>query len=293
MILGGPLRSKFEQALQEQVISLNSPLEMVKPMVYSLNSGGKRLRPLLLLTTIAIFNKKKIDQAMLTAIALEFIHTYSLIHDDLPAMDDDKLRRGQPTSHVRFDEATAILAGDALQADAFAILSKDESLQAHQKVALIRELAHAAGSSGMVAGQLYDIKAENKTIDIEQLQQIHLMKTGLLFIFAMKAATIILEADQAESDLMITFGQHYGVAYQIHNDLKDVIDLNEEVDSLTYSDIINHKSTYPSLLGVGQAKASLIEEIKLARKALNDLEKLSHKSFKQLDNFLSPLEKYL
>ncbi|MCR8969322.1 polyprenyl synthetase family protein [Facklamia sp. 7083-14-GEN3] len=293
MILGGPLRSKFEHALQEQVLSLKSPLEMVKPMVYSLNSGGKRLRPLLLLSTIEVLNPKKVDQAISTAIALEFIHTYSLIHDDLPAMDNDELRRGQPTSHIKFDEATAILAGDALQADAFAILSKDESLQAHQKIALIRELAHATGSSGMVAGQLYDIKAENKTIDIEQLQQIHLMKTGLLFIFAMKAASIILETDQDEKELMITFGQHYGVAYQIHNDLKDVIDLKEEVDGLTYSDIINHKSTYPSLLGVEQAKVSLVEEIQLARKVLKDLEKVSHKSFQQLDNFLTPLEKYL
>ncbi|MGX7109385.1 polyprenyl synthetase family protein [Facklamia miroungae] len=293
MILGGPLRTQFEQALQDQVVSMHSPLEMVKPMVYSLNSGGKRLRPLLLLTVVAILNKEKVDKAISTAIALEFIHTYSLIHDDLPAMDDDEVRRGQPTSHVKFDEATAILAGDALQADAFAILAQDESLQDHQKVALLTELAHAAGSSGMVAGQLYDIQAENKNIEFDKLQQIHLMKTGLLFIFAMKAASIIVEVDQEVANLMTKFGQHYGVAYQIHNDLKDVVDLNEEVDSLAYSDIINQKSTYPSLLGIQAAKESLIEEIRLARVALESLETVCHKSFQALDNFLIPLEKYL
>lgn len=289
MILGGQLRGRFEDALQAHIISQNSPLEIIKPMVYSLNSGGKRLRPLMLLTTLDIIDAKKVDKGLRTAIALEYIHTYSLIHDDLPAMDNDEIRRGQPTSHVKFDEATAILAGDALQTDAFAVICQDQQLSSSQRIELVTKLSQAAGSAGMVAGQLYDIRAEKQQVDLDQLQKIHLMKTGLLFIFAVQAAGIIAGVDQVEQELLVQFGHHFGVAYQIHNDLKDVVKVEDEADTDLHSDQANHKSTYPSLLGVQGTKEELQNELDQAHAVLSRLENKTKRNYYRLDQFLNPL----
>lgn len=285
----GELRAKFEMALQEHIVSLQTPLELVKPMVYSLNGGGKRLRPLLLLTALNIKDPKLVEKGLKTSIALEYIHTYSLIHDDLPAMDNDDMRRGQPTSHIKFDEATAILAGDALETDAFGIIANDNQLSEEKRLQLILELSFAAGSNGMVAGQLYDINSDGQKITLEELKKIHLLKTGYLFMFAVKAAAIISGADSKEKDLLNQFGNHYGVAYQIHNDLKDVVNIGMDQDSLLHSDEANGKTTYPTLLGIDGAKEALLAEIDACHRCLKILELESKLNYQGLAQFLKPL----
>lgn len=286
-------RQLFDKALQDHVIQMTTPLEMAKPMMYALNTGGKRLRPLLLLTVLSILKDEALAKGLQTAIALEFIHTYSLIHDDLPAMDNDDLRRGQPTAHIQFDEATAILAGDGLQTDAFAIISQDRHLSDQQKVKLVTELSLAAGSAGMVAGQLYDMRAQEQATSLSHLQQIHEMKTGRLFVFAVRAAGIIAQVEEGLLAGLTEWGQHFGVAYQIHNDLKDVVEMGDHTDSLIFSDLANKKTTYPSLLGISRAKNQLAHELDQARAVMKCLSQENNCSFEALESFLEPLGRCL
>lgn len=284
------LRSYFEEELDSLILELDTPLEMLKPMLYSLKTGGKRLRPLLLLAILDADSDKLLKKGIRTAIALEFIHTYSLVHDDLPAMDDDTLRRGQSTSHIKFDEATAILAGDALLTDAFGIIADDKELKNKQKVKLVSGLAYAAGSHGMVSGQLGDIKAEEMKVDLKRLERIHYNKTGKLFIFSVQAAGIIGEFNKELSDLIIEFAEVFGVAYQIHNDLLDVQDDIELTGRDRSSDQENNKSTYPSLLGLEESKVALANERDKAIKIKNKIKKIKGESFEVLSYFLEFLE---
>lgn len=284
------LRSYFEEELDSLILELDTPLELLKPMLYSLKTGGKRLRPLLLLAILTAYSDKLLKKGIRTAIALEFIHTYSLVHDDLPAMDDDNLRRGHSTSHVKFDEATAILAGDALLTDAFGIIADDSELKNKQKVKLISGLSYSAGSHGMVAGQIGDIKAEEKAVDLKELEHIHYNKTGKLFIFSAQAATIIGEFSTELSELISEFAEVFGVAYQIHNDLIDVHDDIELSGKDRQSDQENDKSTYPSLLGVEKAKEALATEKKKAVKIMNKIKKMQGDNFDVLSLFLEFLE---
>lgn len=281
------LRSFFEEGLDELILNLDTPLELLKPMLYSLKNGGKRLRPVMLLAITSAVSDKLLKKAIRTAVALEFIHTYSLIHDDLPAMDDDDLRRGQPTSHVKFDEATAILAGDALLTDAFHIIAEDPKLKNKEKVAIISRLAQAAGSNGMVAGQFSDIKADNTRIAYEDLKQIHYLKTGKLFIFAIEAAIIIAEMDKTSSELVRKFANHFGVAYQIHN---DVIDLTDFAGHGRSSDQMNDKVTYPALIGMDESKEALATEIEAAEEIIKELVHFNGKKFNILKEFIAYLE---
>ena len=168
-------KSIFEQALSQWFTQQTTPNLIFEPMRYSLNNGGKRLRPVMLLAALELGGHDELEDGFKTAIALEYIHTYSLIHDDLPAMDNDVLRRGQPTNHVKFGEAPAILAGDGLLTDAFGLIADDICLTASQKVALIASLSKSAGASGMVYGQMLDMQAEDYPVTIEQL------KTCLLY----------------------------------------------------------------------------------------------------------------
>lgn len=284
------LRSYFEDELDALLISLETPIEMIKPMLYSLKSGGKRLRPLLLLSILEAESNKLLKKGIMSAIALEFIHTYSLIHDDLPSMDNDDLRRGQPTSHVKFDEATAILAGDALLTDAFGLIAEDKQLKNRQKVKLISELSTAAGSYGMVSGQLNDIHAEDREIDLKALEKIHYQKTGKLFIFAASAAGIIGNFESDEQKLLHEFAEHFGVAYQIHNDLLDVQDTVEISGKSHSSDQFNKKSTYPSLLGLNKAQEALLDEVEQARTVVKKLVKSKGINFEFLNLFIDVVD---
>ncbi len=281
------LRNVFETELDKHIRLLQTPIEMLKPMIYSLKGGGKRLRPLLLLAILNAESEKHMKKGATTAVALEFIHTYSLIHDDLPAMDNDDLRRGQPTAHIKFDEATAILAGDALLTDAFSLISDDSKLKSKQKVKIISLLSSAAGSHGMVAGQLGDMQAENKEITLEELNRIHEFKTGKLFTFATQAAAIIGEFSPEVEELLVNFGETFGVLYQIHNDLLDVFDDSTLSGKGHSSDEFNKKSTYPNLLGLEESKEVLGQEREKAEKIIEKITKLSGTDYSILNKFLS------
>lgn len=220
-------------------------------MLYSLMNGGKRVRPLLLLASLKALNSP-VEDGFFIACALEYIHTYSLIHDDLPAMDNDDYRRGQLTNHKKFDEATAILAGDALQTMAFELLA-NAPVSNDKKVILMSELARSAGPNGMIGGQMADILAENKQISLDELMHIHQRKTGDLLRFAVTAATIVSECSSEGANYLVKFAESFGLAFQIHNDLQDVAQ-DEKLQ----------KSTYVSLLGFEKAKEMLEMEINRA-----------------------------
>lgn len=281
------LRNIFEVELDDHIRLLNTPIEMLKPMIYSLKGGGKRLRPLLLLAILNAESDKNLKKGSSTAVALEFIHTYSLIHDDLPAMDNDDLRRGQPTAHIKFDEATAILAGDALLTDAFGLIAEDAKLKSKQKVKLISLLSSAAGSHGMVSGQLGDMQSEDKEISLEKLNKIHEYKTGKLFTFATQAAAIIGEYSSEVEELLVKFGETFGVLYQIHNDLLDVIDDSNQSGKGHSSDENNNKSTYPNLIGLDASIQALSDEREKAVDIIEKVTKLSGNDYSILNTFLS------
>lgn len=239
-------------------------------MAYSLLSGGKRIRPILVYATA---NSIQLDLkvADYIAAAIEMIHAYSLIHDDLPAMDDDHLRRGKPTNHIKFDEATAILAGDALQALAFETLAQTP-VAPIIAVELIKSLAQASGPNGMVGGQSLDLISENKQICLAELKQIHALKTGALL-----AACVILTV---KSDINIkktdfnffqSYAQNIGVAFQIIDDVLDVTQDTKTLGKPANSDTKNNKCTYPSLLGIESAQKQAEEHIHHAYKALQQM----------------------
>lgn len=284
------LRDIFERALKDRVRYTMTPIELLTPMIYSLQNGGKRLRPTLLLTVLAIQSPDQIKLGLNTGMALEFIHTYSLIHDDLPAMDNDDLRRGQPTNHIQFGEATAILAGDALLTDAFDLIVGDDYLSDRQKVRLTAHLSKAAGSLGMVAGQLADMQSDNQNISLAQLRQIHSLKTGKLFTFAVEAGAIIANLSEDIALELVTFSEHFGRAYQIHNDLMDVVGTTDQTGKQTQADAVLEKSTYPQLMGLEGAKQELASELQQAVACLERLSKQTGKDYLALAPFLDYLQ---
>ncbi|NUS38245.1 MAG: geranyl transferase [Lysobacter sp.] len=219
--------------------------------------GGKRMRPLLVYATGTAFGA---DDAALDApaAAVELIHAYSLVHDDLPAMDDDSLRRGQPTVHVAFDEATAILAGDALQSLAFAALA-DAPLTAAQRVAMLRELAVAAGVRGMCGGQALDIDATGNAvaIDAEALQRLHAMKTGALLRASVRLGALAADVDTGTMAALDRFADALGLAFQIRDDLLDVESDSATLGKTAGKDVAQAKATFPALLGLDASRARL------------------------------------
>ncbi|MFC3195340.1 polyprenyl synthetase family protein, partial [Marinicella sediminis] len=239
-------------------------------MAYSLLSGGKRIRPCLVYATA---NSLELDHnvADYLAAAIEMIHAYSLIHDDLPAMDDDDLRRGQPTNHIAFDEATAILAGDALQSLAFETMAQ-APLDPSIVVLLIRLLARESGLSGMAGGQSLDLISENEQVNLSQLQQIHAAKTGaLLNASVMLAANSVPTLAFKDNQLFNRFSNHLGMAFQIIDDILDVTQDTATLGKPAHSDIKNNKSTYPGLLGLDEARNQASLHIDKAYHALADL----------------------
>lgn len=252
---------------------LNTDQTVKAATFYSINNGGKRLRPFLAYTTGSMLgaNQKDLD---VVAAAIECIHSYSLVHDDLPAMDDDELRRGKPTCHIQFDEAQAILAGDALQSLAFELISSHQfSVSATRQIKMIQALSHAAGLQGMVGGQALDIAGTDNAVGIAQLERIHRLKTGALLTCAIELGALCAPNLQ-DSDLLILkqYGQCIGLAFQVQDDILDV-----EGDTLTLgkpqgSDIENNKSTYPALLGIEGAKRRAKELTESAIRVLDDID---------------------
>lgn len=240
---------------------------------WSLFAGGKRFRPAL---TIAVGNcfGAPTEKLLATAAALEMIHTYSLVHDDLPAMDDDSIRRGQPTCHVKFDEATAILAGDALQTLAFQAIAEDENLTAKARVKLISEIGRAAGTpAGMVAGQVFDLAAEGKQISGEDLKRIHEHKTGAMIVASARAGAIIAEASEKELDAVSIYAAQLGLLFQIVDDLLDVSGTAADLGKTPGKDARSEKATYPALYGLEQAQNLAAETHRNCISALSEIQK--------------------
>lgn len=248
------------RALVDEKLDQLVPAETTEPITihsairWSLFAGGKRLRPALVLTTGEVFGAR--DEALLnTACAFEIIHTYSLIHDDLPSMDDDDLRRGRPTCHVRFGEATAILAGDALQALAFQVIAEDDQIDPSVRILLIGELARAAGTStGMVAGQIYDLAAESRDVTAEELDLIHRHKTGAMITAAARCGAIIAGASATELNWTTRYAAQVGLLFQITDDLLDVTATAQDMGKTPGKDARARKATYPSLYGLEAAR---------------------------------------
>lgn len=225
-------------------------------MHYAVFNGGKRLRPMLVLEGAALAGKKT-EIAMPTACGMELIHCYSLVHDDLPAMDDDDFRRGKPTCHKVFGEANAILTGDALLTVAFELIAsnaKAPGVRPEQVIRVIGEIAAAAGSRGMIGGQVMDLDAENKTIDLSTLQTLHSLKTGALFTAALRAGAILGDMNEEKLEALTSYARHFGLAFQITDDLLDIKGDQEVLGKPVGSDARNNKNTYPGLLGLEQAE---------------------------------------
>ena len=233
---------------------------LVESILYSVHAGGKRIRPLLLLELLEAFHAPILEAHFQVAAALEMIHTGSLIHDDLPAMDNDDYRRGQLTNHKKFGEDLAILAGDSLFLDAFGCVAEAD-LPASIRVQLIALLSDASGTAGMVAGQVLDMEGEGASLNLDQLQVIHANKTGRLLAYPFQATGILLELEPAVATLLEEIGLHLGLAFQIRDDILDVIADFASLGKTPQKDLQAEKSTYPALLGLDGAQAYLDREL--------------------------------
>ena len=259
-----------EEALERYLPGKDGhPQELHNAVHYSIFAGGKRIRPILCLAALEACGGD-LAPAMPVACALELIHTYSLIHDDLPAMDNDDFRRGKPTSHKVFGEAAAILAGDALLTEAFVLLSRAEKVRlvAERRLAIIQEIAHAAGIAGMVGGQALDIRAGKNHPDFEGLTDIHRRKTGALIVAAVKSGAILAGASDVRIQALGAYGSHIGVAFQIADDILNVEGDSSLMGKNTGSDAALGKVTYPSLLGLEAARTKLAEHIEAAQTSI-------------------------
>jgi len=258
---------RTEQHLQNVLPGpATTPQRLHQAMRYSALGGGKRMRPLLVHAAGHLFGAAP---ALLDApaTAVELIHAYSLVHDDLPAMDDDDLRRGRPTTHVAFDEATAILAGDALQTRAFEVLA-DAMLPPTLALACLRTLALASGAAGMCGGQALDIDATGQRQPLANLQHMHALKTGALIRAAVRMGALCGNADEAQLATLDRFADALGLAFQVRDDILDVEASSEQLGKTAGKDAAQDKSTFPSLLGLDGAKAQLESLANAMREAL-------------------------
>ena len=272
------LKQRNSLELEKWLETLDHPdLSLVQAMKYSLLSEGKRVRPFLVYATGQILGSA-VEDLDTAAAAIECIHTYSLIHDDLPAMDDDDLRRGHPTCHMQFDEATAILAGDALQTLAFTILSEGKLSPKSEKnrIKMVQVLANASGARGMCLGQALDLNAEGKSVSLNQLEAIHVNKTGELIKAAVKLGALSCGSlDDVTATHLDRYAEAIGLAFQVQDDILDLISDTDTLGKPQGSDIKANKSTYPSLLGL---KGSHTKAQNLLEDALRSLDSIPHET---------------
>ncbi|MBM7633644.1 polyprenyl synthetase family protein [Geomicrobium sediminis] len=256
----------------DHIESVDCPKQIKEAMLYSLNAGGKRIRPILLVATAKSYGNVS-QAAYNVGAALEMIHTYSLIHDDLPSMDDDDYRRGKPTNHRVYGEAFAILAGDALLTESFALISSiaEDEMTPRDLLWLTKRLSEASGARGMVGGQVEDIEGEDRSLTLLELEWIHRHKTGALLEFAVEAGGVIGQAPERDLEYLRTFAKHLGLAFQIKDDILDIEGDEALIGKPTGSDTSNKKSTYPSLLTLEGAKEKLNQHITTAEDALERL----------------------
>lgn len=265
-------REKIDAAIRDYYQKKNLPVsnELITAILYSVDGGGKRIRPLIFLDLLEGFGLELTNSHFDVAASLEMIHTGSLIHDDLPAMDNDDYRRGCLTNHKKFDEATAILAGDSLFLDPFDLLAQTE-LSAEIRVELIQALSHASGTFGMVGGQMLDMKGEGQELDLSQLAQIHEHKTGKLLTFPFVAAGIVAQQGLEVLDNLQEAGQLIGLAFQVRDDILDVTADFEALGKTPGKDVVAGKSTYPALLGLEKSHAILEESLNKAEAIFQNL----------------------
>ncbi|WP_203624375.1 MULTISPECIES: polyprenyl synthetase family protein [unclassified Lacticaseibacillus] len=261
-------RQPVQQTLDQYLATVKNP-HLEAAMAYSVDAGGKRLRPLLLLAVVTTFGGDG-QQALPAAAALELLHTYSLIHDDLPAMDNDDLRRGKKTSHKQFDEATAILAGDALQSAAFDLLAQT-NVRPETIVRLVQLFARAVGPNGMVGGQVMDMDAQGHQIDLSTLQQLQAEKTGALLAAAADMGAVLAQASADDAAQVHAFATAFGRAFQIQDDINDVTETAAQLGKTPNKDVAEGKATYPSLVGLAGARKALGDEVAKAKRAASQL----------------------
>ncbi|WP_299595599.1 polyprenyl synthetase family protein [uncultured Microbulbifer sp.] len=262
---------RVEQTLNAVLADQSTAADLFAAMQYAALGPGKRLRPALVYAAArAVGGEGAVNQSHEAAAALECVHAYSLVHDDLPAMDDDNLRRGRPTCHIQFDEATAILAGDALQCQAFELLS-GSPLPAELKVRVIAELARASGARGMVAGQAIDLAAVDHTLALEQLKEMHRLKTGALIVASARIGAMIGGANDIQLNAITRYAETVGLAFQVQDDILDVTADTEVLGKTQGADVARNKPTYVSLLGLDGAQAKARELHEEASQALLEI----------------------
>jgi geranylgeranyl diphosphate synthase type II len=248
----------------------SGPSRLLEAIEYSLMAGGKRLRPALVLETACACGAPPNNRsALAAACAIELIHTFSLVHDDLPAMDDDDLRRGRPTNHKVFGEAMAILAGDAMVTMAFEVIAADADSTV--VASLVRELASASGPVGMIGGQVLDIDGENVSLSLDELRRLHAMKTGALLTCSCRMGAIAAGASADAVAAATAYGRHLGLAFQIVDDLLDVTATAEQMGKATGKDAGKGKNTYPSLMGLEASRREAGEQLAAGIKAIEPL----------------------
>lgn len=256
----------LESQMEALIKKLQAPEILKDSMLYSLKAGGKRIRPLLLFATLQAFGMDP-KKGLYPAVAIEMIHTYSLIHDDLPSMDNDDLRRGKPTNHKVFGDAVAILAGDGLLTYSFQVLSEmpEQDSDVRTKVGLISLLAQAAGAEGMVGGQVADIEGEGKHLSLTELEYIHLHKTGKLLVCCVMAGALMANASEEQASHLEAFAKHLGMAFQIRDDILDLEGNEELIGKPIGSDEENLKNTYPALLTMDGAKKAMQQHFEASK----------------------------
>ena len=248
------------------------PEKLAEAMEYAVMNGGKRIRPILMYMICDLFEKnncKSYDKIKEIAAALEFIHCYSLVHDDLPAMDNDDYRRGKLTVHKKYNEAIGVLVGDALLTEAFGIIGNSKKLGDKNKVEIISKLSEYAGFFGMVGGQFVDMESENKKVEIDTLKYIHAHKTGKLLTAAIELPMIALDIEGKKREKMVEYSKLLGIAFQIKDDILDIEGNFEEIGKKS-NDVQNEKTTYPSIFGLEKSKKLLQEYLEKAKKIIED-----------------------
>ncbi len=261
----------FETELKKELGELSYPETIAKGMEYAILNGGKRLRPFLLFATLELLNQN-IEKGVKSAIALEMIHSYSLVHDDLPALDNDDYRRGKLTTHKVFGEAEGILIGDSLLTYTFYVLSQKnlELLSSEQIVDIISKTSEYAGINGMIGGQMIDIQSENKKIDLETLKYIHSHKTGKLIKLPIEIACIIANVEKDKREVLEEYADLIGLAFQVKDDILDVEGTFEDLGKPVGSDVDLHKATYPSILGMEESKKILNNTVEKAKQIIKN-----------------------
>ena len=261
----------FETELKKELQELSYPETIADGMEYAVLNGGKRLRPFLLFVTLELLNED-IKKGIKSAIALEMIHSYSLVHDDLPALDNDDYRRGKLTTHKVFGEAEGILIGDSLLTYAFYVLSQKnlELLSSEQIVNIISKTSEYAGINGMIGGQMIDIESENKKIDLETLKYIHSHKTGKLIKLPIEIACIIANLEKDKREILEEYADLIGLAFQVKDDILDVEGTFEDLGKPVGSDVDLHKATYPSILGMEESKKILNNTVEKAKEIIKN-----------------------